>query len=406
MDSHDVARGNGANPSAPNGAAEPGPPAAGSSRYVADDAALAGLTERIKSGGRVAFDTEADSFHHYHEKVCLIQVRVNDEDFLVDPLAGLDLGAFLSVLSDKTLIVHDGGYDLRMLHRAYGFIPRGEVFDTMPAARLVGIERFGLGALVEQFFGTSIPKQGQKSDWSRRPLDDAQVRYAVQDTRYLPALADVLCERLNSLGRLQWHRQCCEAMVRAATQGRAAADPDRWRVKGSTKLKPRELAFLKEIWQWREREAQESDLPAFKVATNELIVEVAVWAAHHVGTHWSKGPRLPRNCTGRRLARLEAAIGAARNMAEADWPSPPRRREMPAGLMEVQPIVDALLTQCRHIAHGFGIAPSFLASRAMIEQIALKRPQTPEQITGAAGLMPWQAQLLHESIRNVLAKRR
>ena len=117
--------------------------------YVRDHIAMDGLIARIATAERVALDTEADSLHNYFEKVCLIQLSLGDEHYIVDPLAGLDLGGFLAALAEKPLILHGGDYDLRMMRASLDFHARGEVFDTMIAAQLLGIEQIGLAALIE-----------------------------------------------------------------------------------------------------------------------------------------------------------------------------------------------------------------------------------------------------------------
>ena len=106
-----------------------------------------------------------------------------------------------------------------MLRAWQGFRPEGEVFDTMIAAQLLGIEQIGLAALVERFFDIAMTKDSQKSDWSRRPLSEKQLRYAVNDTRYLEGLAECLHGELRERGRVEWHRESCRAMVDAAGAG-------------------------------------------------------------------------------------------------------------------------------------------------------------------------------------------
>jgi ribonuclease D len=115
--------------------------------YVDTESSLESLVKRVGRSSRIAVDMEADSFHHYFEKVCLIQVAAAGKVYLVDPLAGLDLSEFLDVLADKKLIFHDGGYDLRMMLSSFGFSPKVPIFDTMIAAQLLGYEKFSLSAL-------------------------------------------------------------------------------------------------------------------------------------------------------------------------------------------------------------------------------------------------------------------
>ncbi len=164
--------------------------------YIENDSDLKSLVLQINRAGRIAIDIEADSLHHFYEKVCLIQLTIDSSNFIVDPLAGLDLSGLLDTLARKPLIVHDGGYDLRMLYSSLEFRPYCEVFDTMLAAQLLGFQHFGLGALLKHFFDLSHSKRAQKADWSRRPLSPELLEYASDDTRYLIRLADKLSVEL------------------------------------------------------------------------------------------------------------------------------------------------------------------------------------------------------------------
>src|SRR5215510_5789881 len=205
--------------------------------YVRERSSVQILLQRIGTAERVALDTEADSLHSYFEKVCLVQLSLGGEHYLIDRLAGLDLNGLLQALADKPLILHGGDYDFRMLRASMGFRPRGEVFDTMIAAQLLGFEQIGLAALTERFFAITIGKEGQKSDWSRRPLGQKQLCYAVNDTRFLERLADRLHGELSARGRIDWHTESCRAMVETsarsctrsrgdlAHQGSRAVDP-------------------------------------------------------------------------------------------------------------------------------------------------------------------------------------
>ncbi len=138
-------------------------------QYIDTNSGLDALIPRLGHAERIALDTEADSLHHYFEKICLIQLSFHGEDYLLDPLSKIDLSQFLNVLSTKPLIIHGADYDLRMLRTSFGFRPQREVFDTMLAAQILGYEQFGLAALIHRYLDTTVTKQGQKSDWSLRP---------------------------------------------------------------------------------------------------------------------------------------------------------------------------------------------------------------------------------------------
>jgi ribonuclease D len=371
--------------------------------YIREQASLNALMPRVGAAERVALDTEADSLHNYFEKVCLIQLSLDAEHFLVDPLAGLELADFLEALAGKPLILHGADYDLRMLRASFGFRARQEVFDTMIAAQLLGFEQIGLAALIERYFGVTIAKAGQKSDWSRRPLSEKQLHYAVNDTRYLTGLADRLADELSSRGRLDWHRQSCQAMVEAAGQEKLRDAENGWRVKGSGRLSRRQLAYLRELWRWRDEHARSVNRPPFHIAGNQLIFELVEWTDSHAGAPLTEGPKLPRNIRGSLLTSLEEALARAAGVAEAEWPER-KRGERVAGLTnhELEEF-NALRDGCTAIAKELEITPSTLAPKAALEAIVRNRARSADEIVERCGLLRWQAELVQGVVEKCLA---
>lgn len=343
---------------------------------------------------------EADSFHHYFEKVCLIQVAVREKVYLVDPLAGLDLSEFLDLLADKKLIFHDGGYDLRMMRLSFGFRPRGEIFDTMLAAQLLGHRSFGLAAMLKHYFDVDVVKTHQKANWSKRPLDQRHIQYAGDDVLYLKRLADLLRGELKELHRRQWHKESCQWMVAATGEDKPKPGRDKeWRIKGTRLLERRQLAYFRQIWRWREHEARRADLPPFKVLGNQQILQLATWADRHRGKSLNRGPKLPRNCRGRRLDALKKAIEKVHEMDESSWPGHPRTAHHGIPSPECKKMIEVLREQCREIAQGLDIEPHLLASRATATIIAKRKPQTIEDLKLCGPMMNWQAKLLWPAVK-------
>ena len=369
---------------------------------VRERVAMEALIERIGAAERVALDTEADSLHNYFEKVCLIQLTLRDEHYIIDPLAGLELGEFLEALAEKSLILHGGDYDLRMMRASLNFQSRGEVFDTMIAAQLLGIEQIGLAALIEKYFGVTIEKAGQKSDWSRRPLSEKQLSYAVNDTRYLAALADCLARELSELGRLEWHGESCRAMVESSARDRPRDPDDAWRIKGAGRLTSRQLAYLREIWQWRDEHARRANRPPFMIFGNQQILELIAWAESHVEEPLHQGPKLPRNITGSVLTTLDQAIKRAGEMSAAQWPELRRREQVEAPSAECLERSDALRIECARSAKELGIAASTLAPKAAIDAIARSQPRTVDEIMESGRLLRWQAELVQSAVQKCL----
>ena len=369
--------------------------------YVRESAALERLIRRIRTGETVAIDIEADSLHSYTEKVCLIQLSVGGRDFVVDPLSELDFSALMEALAEKPLIAHGGDYDLRMLRAWQGFRPRGAVFDTMIAAQLLGIEQIGLAALVERFLDVAMTKDSQKSDWSRRPLSEKQLHYAANDTRHLEGLAECLHGELVERGRVEWHRESCAAMVEATGRDRSRDSREAWRIKGAGRLTPRQLAFLRESWGWREERARRADRPTFKVLGNRQLLELVLWAESHPDEPLEQGPKLPRDIVGSRRRALKHALDRAAAMNPAEWPErikAPRVHPPPMDQREF----DALRGECARIAEALEIAPSTLAPKAALEAIVQQRPGTLDEVMASGGLLRWQAELVRPAVGRVL----
>ena len=369
--------------------------------YVRESTALERLIRRIRGAERVAVDTEADSLYNYFEKVCLVQLSLRGEHFLVDPLSELDLTGFLEALAEKPMIVHGGDYDLRMMRASWGFRPRREVFDTTIAAQLLGIEQIGLAALIERFFDITIGKEGQKSDWSRRPLSEKQLRYAVNDTRFLERLAERLRSELLQRGRVDWHRESCTAMVDSTGRDNPRDPEEAWRIKGAGRLTRCQLAYLRELWRWRDLHARRANLPPFKVFGNQQILDLLQWAESHPGTPLDQGPKLPRNIVGSRLRTLEEVIARTAVMPPARWPerSSVEHDNTPRNDKEQ---IDALRGECAQIAKELKIAPSTLAPKAALEAIVRSRPQTLDEIMSSGGLLRWRAELVQAAVEKTL----
>ncbi len=210
------------------------------------ESTLAAYLPVLRAVTWVAVDTEADSLHAYPEKVCLIQISTVSGDRLIDPLAGLNLDPLLETLSGHELIMHGADYDLRLLRKHHEFVPSA-IFDTMLAARLLGMRQFGLSHLVETCLAVKLEKGPQKANWAIRPLTERMERYARNDTRYLKPLADRLKSELEGKGRLSWHRESCARLVHDSTTHRPPDLDSVWRVKGSHLLDRPALAILREL---------------------------------------------------------------------------------------------------------------------------------------------------------------
>jgi ribonuclease D len=336
----------------------------------------------LKSATWVAVDTEADSLHAYPEKVCLIQISIAESDRLIDPLAGLDIGPLLDALSGHELIMHGADYDLRLLRKHHCFTP-GSIFDTMLAARLLGVARFGLGDLVEQFLSVKLEKGPQKANWATRPLTARMEAYARNDTRYLKPLSDHLRAELKALGRLDWHKESCDRLIVECSRDVPYDKDGVWRVKGSHRLGRPELAVLREVWAWREKEAVRANRPPFFILSHEHLVRIAELAVEQRPFEGL----LPKSMSERRKDALIKAVEKGRAVAPEHHPRIPRNSSRRASESERKRYIEL---QRRRDAHAtqLKIDATLIATRSNLSDLAHDwEKHAPE-------LMKWQLQLL------------
>jgi ribonuclease D len=360
---------------------------------------LDSLLDSFRNAPEVYIDTEADSLHHYFEKVCLLQFTVAglaqypNQTVLVDPLAGLQLGGLLEAIQGKTLIFHGADYDLRMLRSSFDFTP-ARVFDTMLAARLAGHSALGLEALVLKYTGNKLDHGAQKADWSARPLSNRLLQYAVEDTAYLPTIAAQLRQELETLGRLGWHEQQCQQLIEICSTPMVRNTEDAWRIKGSFELDRESLAILRELWTWRDLEAREWDRPSFMVCNNEALLSFTRWARTNRQANIRQSGILPKYWRGRRAESFIEAMKRSWLIPESQYPEPAPRGKRP----EFDPAFVKRLSRLKQIRADLSsqlqLDPSIVAPNALLEAISAANPATPEELKSIRRILPWQIELL------------
>ena len=342
----------------------------------------------------IALDTEADSLHHYRESVCLIQVPHDSRHFLIDPLDNFPLAELWPPTSRHTWILHGADFDLRMLRRAGAPEPQA-VFDTMLAAQLLGLKAFGYGALVEQFCGITLDKKSQKADWSRRPLSQEMIEYAVQDTEYLEPVAETLGAQLDEKKRRAWHEQSCARVVASSMVVREEDPENEWRISGSALLSPQAQAIVKELWYWREQEAESVDLPVFKVLHSELLLDLATWCAEHPRVSPMGAPRWPQRTSPARAERLMKAIEKGR--AAPPIPRPPRSARPPRD-KDAEQRMEKLRIHRDTVAGDLNIDPTVIAPKSTLQEIARDPESAPSRLFAENRWCPWQWELLKPAV--------
>ena len=280
----------------------------------------------------LALDTEASSFHRYHERLCLIQISDRTRTFLIDPLVVPDMAPLGRLLADPAVewVIHDADYDLRMLKKMWGFRV-ARVFDTMVSAELLNEAELGLAALLGKYFGVLVNKKFQKADWGKRPLPADMLAYAAMDTTYLIALRDKLDEALVATGRRGWAEEEFTELVDIPFQPTDHEDePAFLRMKGAKALKPRQLAVLKEVHTWRDGLAQRLDRAPFMVLGNDVLIDMAKNPPQDLA-ELGRRKGVGSSTLTRNGVEIMAAVERGAACPKEDWPRIPRPKRWDRG---------------------------------------------------------------------------
>lgn len=357
---------------------------------VVSSEALADLVRRLRDETVLAFDLEADSLHHYQEKVCLIQVSSVSETVLIDPLALSDLSPLAAIMADPAIrkVFHGADYDIRSLHREYG-IEVNNLFDTMIACQFLGCREVGLAAVLKERFGLELDKRYQKADWSRRPLPQEMIEYAVKDTCLLIELSRQLEEELTKKGRLSWVMEEFELLSRVRAVSHQN-EPLFLRFKGAAAMEPRALAALEELLRFRDETARRRDLPAFKVMSSETIRELAEKRPLKPG-ELKEIPTLTPKLVNRYGSIIIDAVARAMEVPEDELPHyPVTRRKRPNRRSEE--MLKELKSWREARARELKVDGWIVANNNLLEELAEKNPSDIKGLEEIAAIKRWQRQ--------------
>lgn len=330
--------------------------------YIRDPKSLAQLVDRLRGNDEIAIDTEFLRERTYYPKLCLLQLATPGLMALVDPLAVQDLDDLWDVLCDgPTIVLHAGGQDLEIVQRLAGRLPE-RLFDTQLAGAFLGLgDSIGYAKLVDAMLGHSPGRSEAYTDWSRRPLTEEQQKYALDDVRYLLAIADRQRDRLGELGRLSWFAE--ETAKLLTTVCHSPEPNDQWkRVKGARGLSGKALAVLQAAAGWREAEAVRRDIPRQRVVPDRVLVEIA----RRAPTTADKVAKMRGLHPGEASRSAEVIAGRVRQAIEQprdQWPEWPERRPL-ADDPSVDAAASLLDAVVRSRALSMELASRLLATRA------------------------------------------
>ncbi|MDD2900611.1 MAG: HRDC domain-containing protein [Desulfuromonadaceae bacterium] len=373
---------------------------AGTCEIITTMARLTEVATILGEQKEIAVDLEMDSLHHYREKVCLAQVSTRQQSWLIDPLALPSLSPLAAPLADPEIVVvmHGSDYDIRSLHRDFG-IEVTNLFDTMIAARFLGIAEFGLAALLRARFGIELDKKYQKADWSKRPLSREMCAYAVADTSDLLPLYDQFRAELEHKGRLQWLEEEGQLVCQARVTEKDG--PLFMYCKGANKLRGHSLAILEELLQLRDRQSELLDRPPFKVLSADTLIEVAECRP---GSLYELS--LVKGMTSGQLQRHGSGILSAVEQGlatpESRLPRFPRNGKKEV-LERVKERLKNLKAWRERYSAELGLDPGLLAPNWLLEAIADTESATQEELDVVPGMREWQKRLFGKDLARILA---
>ena len=352
-----------------------------SMHLITDTAELSAACERLATHPFVTVDTEFLRETTYYPKLCLIQLASPDEAVLVDPLAPeIDLAPFFGLMTNEAVVkvFHAARQDLEIVWLLGRVLPV-PLFDTQVAAMVCGYgDSVGYKQLANDLAKARIDKSSRFTDWSRRPLTEAQLSYAESDVTYLRQIYLGLKADLDASGRESW---VAEEMAVLSSPSTYEVKPENaWqRLKGRVR-KPRELPLLMEIAAWREREAQTRDVPRQRVLKDDALMDIV-----------QRGPRsvealaeLRSVPNGFERSRSGGEVLAAIERAAAIDPKTLPRLERERGRPTNGAVLDLLKVLLKAVADAERVAPKIIASSDDLESIA------SDELDGVPALQGWR----------------
>ena len=335
---------------------------------IADTNSLAAFCEKLKNAAFVTVDTEFVREKTYYPILCLVQVAGPDDAVVIDAMASdIDLSPLDALFKNTNVVkvLHASRQDNEIFFNLFGSVPN-PIFDTQIAAMVCGFgDQVAYGTLIAKLVGVQLEKTSRFADWSRRPLTQKQLAYALSDVTYLRVAYEKLAAELETSGRAHWLDSEMDVLTDLDTY---RMDPrEAWRRIKSRTTNPKFLSVLREVAAWREAEAQRRDIPRNRLLRDDSLLDIA---AHTPKTSQalSRTRGMPRGfAEGRMADGLLDAIETGVATKPEDQPQVPKRDRLPNGL---GPLTDLLKTLLKLRCEEEKVAPKLIASADDLERIA------------------------------------
>lgn len=334
--------------------------------YIDNDEALAGFFDRAGVAEFAAVDTEFMREKTYYPKLCLIQIAINDVIACIDPFAIKNFQPMLDLFADRDVVkvLHSVSQDMEVFLHTFDCLPT-PVYDTQIAASLTGMgDQVSYAKLVNEMLEVNLDKSHTRTDWSRRPLDEAQLAYAADDVRYLAEIYPIQRARLVEQGRLAWLQDDFDAV---ADPARYRPDPDSaWRrVKGYARLHGVDLAILSKLARYREQLAMTKDRPRRYILSDDQLLDL-VKSKPRNKNDLQRRRGFNDDIISRHGDQLLAAVQAGLDMPREQWPESGKGKPLTAN-QEV--LADILMGLLKYQAKKNEVSVTSMASRKDVEKL-------------------------------------
>lgn len=365
--------------------------------FVSKNSELDELLNHLDSAETIAFDTEFVSESSYKPDLCLIQVATRDMIGVIDPKSVRDLSEFWDCLTNEStqVIVHAAREEFRFCKRESGKRPAG-LYDVQVAAGMIGIEYpAAYSTLIQRILKQTVAKGETRTDWRKRPLSAKQIEYAEKDVLYLHDLYDWTTKKLKSMNRMEWF---VDEMQLQQHRFEQQDSEFAWtRLSGLNSLRGTELAIAKELYYWREREAERRDCPVRRVLRDDLITELA--KRKSASPDRIKSIRgLDRRDISPQIGSIAAVIEEALNLPKPEMP-PATNRQQNQRLGLIGQFMNAILAS---ICKDCGLAPAIVGNSTDVKDLIAHELKLNHAMKEPILTTGWRAEIIGNKLKDVL----
>ena len=381
-------------------------PAQGAITYVQTHDAARRIRNAVQGVRTLGLDCEAAGLHRYSDRLCLVQLSVLNETFVLDSLA-IDPAPYLKpFLEDpqRRIVLHGAAFDLMLLSRDLDVTVANPV-DTQIAANLLGEPSIGLQDLLARRLDIRVSKKFQKADWARRPLTRAMIDYAAGDTRHLHRLLSILEKELSKKGRLHWAQEEYRRLAASAADAHEDDTPTDpvTRFKEAQAMDARSVTALRKIIAWRDRIARARDRAPGRVVNNAALVQVvSLRPASTKALAAIKGfPTRLAETKGRSLLDMLAQVDRLPDSKLSPYPPAPRKRRP----TEDQEAAFERLKEARNeAADRLGLKRGIMMTNHALQTIAAATPQNLADLAAIPKVRQWQAEAIGKELLAALRR--